>query len=144
MGTDNKRSMSQRSVHVHGHTFWRAKEAGRSVELTSTTGIEIDGTRCRWTVRAPGAADEGIPVESDSPAVNRFLNGVVDEMRRIARRGTLRPVPKPQRKPPPRLPASAPVPCPLCSGEAWPDCELCDGTGAVTQRQAAEWQELHR
>ena len=24
-------------------------------------------------------------------------------------------------------------------GEAWPDCELCDGAGVVTQRLASEW-----
>lgn len=131
-----------RPVKVDGHTFWRARRGGVERELTSETGIELDGERCRWTVRPPGGSG-GFPVESRSREVRRFLGGVLDQMERATRRATARPpVPKPAPAPKPVLPAGAPVPCPLCGGSAWHGCELCDGEGAVTQRRAEEWEEL--
>ena len=38
---------------------------------------------------------------------------------------------------PPPPPADLAV-CPLCRGEAWPDCELCEGAGVVPA-PIAEW-----
>ena len=123
-----------------GHTFWRTDAQGRLVELTTATGIELDGERCRWTVSAPGAKATGEGIESGSREVRRFMNGVLVAMQRVTHRATVRPVPKPSPKPAPAIPATAPVPCPLCHGEAWPDCEVCDGAGFVTARQAQSWQ----
>ena len=127
---------------VVGHTFWRTDRHGRPIELTTATGIELDAQRCRWTVSAPGAKapGEGIGIESGSREVRRFMNGVLGAMQRLTHRATVRPAPKPRSKPAPALPATAPVPCPLCHGEAWPDCEVCDGAGIVTARQAEAWQ----
>jgi hypothetical protein len=132
-------------VHVDGHTFWRARTAVRGtqrvIELTTATGIEVDPERCRWTVSTPGSRGAGEPVESRSREVYRFMAGVLGSMQRATRRATVRPAPKPVAKAAPAIPSSAPVPCPLCRGEAWPDCELCDGAGIVTQRLASEWLE---
>jgi hypothetical protein len=130
-------------LNVDGHTFWRADSNGRRVELTTATGIELDGQLCRWTVSPPGAQSTGKRVESASPHVRRFMNSVLGEMQRATHQATVRPVPKPRPTPAPAIPAMAPVPCPLCNGEAWPDCEVCDGAGVVTQREAAQWQESH-
>ena len=130
-------------VRVDGHTFWRARTAVRGtqrvIELTTATGIEVDPERCRWTVSTPGSHGAGDPVESRSREVYRFMAGVLGSMQRATRRATVRPAPKPAPKPAPAIPPTAPVPCPLCRGEAWPDCEVCDGTGVVTQRLASEW-----
>jgi hypothetical protein len=130
-------------VRVDGHTFWRARAAvqgtQRVIELTTATGIEVDPERCRWTVSTPGSRGEGFPVESRSRDVYRFMAGVLGSMQRATRRATVRPAPKPAPKAAPSIPPTAPVSCPLCRGEAWPDCELCDGAGVVTQRQASEW-----
>jgi hypothetical protein len=130
-------------LNVDGHTFWRADSNGRRVELTTATGIELDGQLCRWTVSPPGGTSGGKPVESVSPHVRRFMNSVLGEMQRATNQATVRPVPKPQPQPVAAIPPTAPVPCPLCQGEAWPDCEVCDGAGVVTQREAAQWQESH-
>jgi hypothetical protein len=130
-------------LNVDGHTFWRADSNGRRVELTTATGIELDGQLCRWTVSPPGGKSTGKRVESASPHVRRFMNSVLGEMQRATNQATVRPVPKPRPTPAPAIPAMAPVPCPLCNGEAWPDCEVCDGAGVVTQREAAQWQESH-
>jgi hypothetical protein len=126
-------------VRVDGHSFWRARTASSAIELTTATGIEVDPERCRWTVSAPGSRGVGELVESRSREVYRFMAGVIGSMQRTTRRATVRPAPKPATKPAPAIPATAPVPCPLCHGEAWPDCEVCDGAGVVTQRLASEW-----
>ena len=125
---------------VDGHTFWRTDANGRAVELTTATGIELDGDRCRWTVSPPGARSAGEPVESVSREVRYFLNSVLGAMQRVTHRATVRPAPKPRPAPAPLIPATAPVPCPLCHGEAWPDCEVCDGAGVITARQAESWR----
>lgn len=130
-------------VTVDGHTFWRATDTGRAIELTTATGIELDGERCRWTVMVPGSKVRGRGIESESPVVRRFMHTVLGEMRRATHRATVRPAPKPRPRQSPTIPATAPVSCPLCQGEAWPDCEVCDGAGVVTQRQAREWQKGH-
>src|SRR5215212_2478543 len=126
-------------LSIDGHSFWRARTASSAIELTTATGIEVDPERCRWTVSAPGSRGVGELVESRSREVYRFMAGVIGSMQRTTRRATVRPAPKPATKPAPAIPATAPVPCPLCHGEAWPDCEVCDGAGVVTQRQASEW-----
>lgn len=153
MVTDGERPHG-RAHRVDGHTFWQGTSAGSAIELVTETGIELDGTRCRWTVRAPGGG-AGIPVESGAPQVRHFMDGVLGAMQRATRKATVRPAPKPTPKRARPLPVGAPVPCPLCMGETppsggggpggvpWPDCELCDGAGAVTQRRAEEWHELH-
>jgi hypothetical protein len=128
-------------LRVDGHTFWRAQTASSAIELTTATGIEVDPERCRWTVSTPGSPGVGEPVESRSREVYRFMAGVLGSMQRATRRATVRPAPKPVPKAAPAIPSTAPVPCPLCRGEAWPDCELCDGAGVVTQRLASEWLE---
>ncbi len=128
---------------IDGHTFWRTRTATRgaqrAIELTTATGIEVDPERCRWTVSTPGSRGAGEPVESRSREVYRFMAGVLGSMQRATRRAMVRPAPKPVPKAAPAIPLTAPVPCPLCRGEAWPDCELCDGAGIVTQRLASEW-----
>ena len=133
MGSDANR------LNVDGHTFWRESTGGgESVELTTTTGIELDDQGIRWTVSTPGASTAE-PVVSGSREVMRYMRSVVKTMQRATRRTQVRPAPKPvskQRRPP----ASEFVPCPLCQGEAWHDCEVCDGSGAVTQRRADEWE----
>src|SRR5215216_920224 len=83
-------------LNVDGHTFWRADSNGRRVELTTATGIELDGQLCRWTVSPPGAQSTGKRVESASPHVRRFMNSVLGEMQRATHQATVRPVPKPQ------------------------------------------------
>ena len=125
---------------VDGHTFWRTDANGRPVELTTATGIELDGQRTRWTVSVPGAKATGEGIESGSREVRRFMNGVLGAMQRATHRATVRPAPKPRPTPAPLIPATAPVPCPLCHGEAWPDCEVCDGAGIITARQAEAWR----
>ena len=142
MGATERKPPEGDRVRVKGQTFWRAASGGREMELTSETGIELDADRCRWTVIAPGGA-AGVPVESRSREVHRFMLGVVEQMHHATRQALRRPVPKPSPKPEPPMPAGAPVSCPLCRGEAWYDCELCDGEGVVTQRRAAEWGEMH-
>ena len=141
------RDVSMPRRQVRGHTFWRTDTHGRPVELTTATGIELDGQRCRWTVSAPGTKATGEDIESGSREVRRFMNGVLVAMQRVTHRATVRPAPKPLPKPAPDIPATAPVPCPLCrgegdavGGESWPDCEVCDGAGIVTARQAAAWR----
>ena len=125
---------------VDGHTFWRTDANGRPMELTTATGIELDGQRTRWTVSVPGARATGEGIESGSREVRRFMNGVLGAMQRATHRATVRPAPKPRPAPAPLIPATAPVPCPLCHGEAWPDCEVCDGAGIITARQAETWR----
>ena len=140
-------SASGNGLVIDGHTFWRARTASNAIELTTATGIEVDPERCRWTVSTPGSRGAGEPVESRSRDVYRFMAGVLGSMQRATRRATVRPAPKPAAKPAPAIPPTAPVACPLCRGEAWPDCELCDGAGVVTQRLASEWldeREPHR
>ena len=125
---------------VDGHTFWRTDANGRPVELTTATGIELDGQRTRWTVSVPGARATGEGIESGSREVRRFMNGVLGAMQRATHRATVRPAPKPRQTPAPLIPATAPVACPLCQGEAWPDCEVCDGAGIITAGQAEAWR----
>jgi hypothetical protein len=126
-------------VRVDGNTFWRARGTQRVIELNTANGIELHPERCRWTVSTLGSPGAGEPVESRSREVYRFMAGVLGSMQRATRRATVRPAPKPAPTPAPAIPPTAPVPCPLCRGEAWPDCEVCDGTGVVTQRLASEW-----
>jgi hypothetical protein len=123
--------MSDPKLTARGHTFWRAERGGQSAELTTTTGIELDAERCRWIVGPPGGGEAGDPVESSSRHVRWFMRSVLSTMQRATRRATVRPAPKPAASPQTPLPATAPVPCPLCGGEAWPDCEVCDGAGFV-------------
>lgn len=132
MGSDANR------LNVDGHTFWRSSDGGEPVELTTSTGIELDEQGCRWVVSAPGAGTAE-PVESGSREVVRYMRSVVKTMQRASHRAQVRPAPKPVSKRR-RAPASEFVPCPLCHGEAWHDCELCDGSGAVTRRRADEWE----
>jgi hypothetical protein len=142
MGAGGHERPVGKRLTVDGHTFWRAVRGGRATELTTETGIELDADGCRWVVASPGAKS-GQAVVSASREVVRFVADVLSEMEGVARRATVRPVPKPKAKPATPLPPTAPVPCPRCSGEGWPDCELCDGAGVVTRRQAEEWHELH-
>ncbi|MFN8663153.1 MAG: hypothetical protein U0075_14795 [Thermomicrobiales bacterium] len=136
MGSDANR------LNVDGHTFWReSTSGGETFELTTTTGIELDEQGIRWTVSTPGASTAE-PVVSGSREVMRYMRSVVKTMQRATRRSQVRPVPKPVSKRR-RAPASEFIPCPLCLGEAWHDCELCDGSGAVTQRRADEWERDH-
>jgi hypothetical protein len=132
---------SENGVRVDGHTFWRAQGTQRVIELNSATGIELHPERCRWTISTLGSPGAEEPVESRSRDVYRFMAGVLGSMQRATRRATVRPAPKPVPKAAPAIPPTAPVPCPLCCGEAWPDCELCDGSGIVTQRLASEWRD---
>jgi hypothetical protein len=135
--------MPDPKLTVHGHTFWRAERGGQSAELTTTTGIELDAARCRWTIGAPGGEEPGDPVESASRDVRWFMTGVLSAMQRATRRATVRPAPKPRTRPARSLPGTTQVPCPLCAGEAWPDCEICDGAGVVTPQRAAAWREAY-
>ena len=135
--------MPEAKLTAQGHTFWRAERGGQRAELTTTTGIELDAARCRWTVGAPGGDEPGEPVESASRDVRWFMTGVLSAMQRATRRATVRPAPKPVARRQKPLPASAQVPCPLCAGEAWPDCEVCDGAGVVTPGRATEWREAY-
>ena len=133
MGSDANR------LNVDGHTFWReSTSGGESVELSTTTGIELDEQGIRWTVSTPGASTAE-PVVSGSREVMRYMRSVVKTMQRATHQAQVRPAPKPVSKRR-RAPAGEYVPCPLCQGEAWHDCEVCAGNGAVTQRQAAEWE----
>jgi DnaJ-class molecular chaperone len=133
MGSDANR------LNVDGHTFWReSTSGGEQVELTTQTGIELDEQGCRWIVSAPGAGTAE-PVESGSREVMRYMRSVVKSMKRATHRAEVRPVPKPVSKRR-RAAVGEYVPCPLCHGEAWHDCEVCAGSGAVTQRRADEWE----
>ena len=74
------------------------------------------------------------PVESRSREVYRFMAGVLGSMQRTLRERA--PGAEAGSCAAPAIP-TAPVPCPLCRGEAWPTW-LCDGAGG-TQRRASEW-----
>lgn len=142
MGTDDD------PTRVDGHTFWRADIAGTPVELTTTTAIEVDERGIRWHVAPPSERRSGETIGSESREVAQYMRRVLGGMQRAklraARRAIVRqPVPKPTPKPPAPVPATAPVACPLCRGEAWPDCELCDGDGVISARQAAAWTDHH-
>lgn len=136
--------MSSEDHRVVGQSFWREEIGGRPVELTSATEIEISGDTSRWAVVSPSDPSQRTWVDSASRDVRGFLNGVLTEMHRVARRATVRPAPKPTAKSARRLPANAPIPCPLCGGEAWVDCHLCDGEGVISQQRSAEWAEKNR
>lgn len=141
-----------RGAKVRGVSFWHAALQSQTIELNTHDDLDLEAGRSRWAVSSiPGGAG-GQAIESSSPAVRGFLQRVVAEKVRIARRGMTRsPIPKPAPRPSPSLPAHAPVPCPLCRpaadaqhpGEAWPDCELCNGDGVVTAHQAAVWRQEH-
>jgi hypothetical protein len=129
---------------VRGYSLWWEDREGIAVELTSKTHIELDDERCRWHVSSPAGNGGGKLVESGSRDVREFINDILTAMNREARRSTVRPGPEPVRKPQCRVPSNAPVPCPLCIGEAWPDCECCDGEGVVSPQCAAAWPEKNR
>ena len=130
-------------LDIDGHTFWRAKRPGGvPEELTTETAIELDDDGCRWTVAGPGGT-HGEAVTTESREVRRYMGRVATTMARVTRRGEVRsPVPKPTSKQR-QLPATAQVPCPACQGAGWFDCELCDGSGVVTHRQAQTWRRDH-
>ncbi|MCA9879548.1 MAG: hypothetical protein KC442_17270 [Thermomicrobiales bacterium] len=137
-------SAEMNRLRIDGYTFWQARGAGsdKAVELTTATGIDLDDGGCRWEVRGPGART-GRTVASTSREVVGYMRSVSEEMRRETRRAATRPpVPKPTTKRR-QVPPMAPVPCPACHGGAWFDCDLCDGTGVVTQRQAEAWERDH-
>jgi hypothetical protein len=147
-----KRPAGEQPVRVGGISFWQAVRDAIATELNSRDDLSVDGAGARWVVTPVTGGQAGPPIESTAPEVRHFLQRVVDEKLRVARSGALvRPFFKPARSPAPALPPHAPVPCPLCRpgadaqhpGEAWPDCELCDGEGVVTARRAAEWREDH-
>lgn len=127
-------------LSAEGYTFWRARTAGSDTteELATGTGIELDAESCQWIVKVPGAA-AGTPVVSRSRGAIHFMNSVANEMRRVSRRATVRPAPKPSSKRQPPA-ATMQVPCPACQGSGQHDCLVCDGTGIVTQRQAEAWE----
>src|SRR3954463_4383485 len=94
VGKNNRHSRLPTSASrrtVDGHTFWRTDAHGRSIELTTATGIELEGARCRWTVSPPGARSVSEPVESVSREVRYFLSSVLGAMQRVTHRGTVRP-----------------------------------------------------
>ena len=77
MGSDANR------LNVDGHTFWReSTSGGKSVELTTQTGIEMDDQGIRWTVSAPGASTAE-PVVSGSREVMRYMRSVVKQETQI-------------------------------------------------------------
>ena len=125
---------------VRGYSLWHEEREGRKVELTSKTKIELDHDSCRWLVSSPSINGRGELIESASREVRNFIGGVVAAMHRETRRAIVRPVPKPKSKPTRRKPPMAPVSCPLCNGEAWPDCELCAGEGVISQKRSVEWR----
>lgn len=129
---------------VTGHSLWREEIGGKPVELFSTTEIEISGNTSRWAVGSPTDPSHKQLVDSASREVREFLSGVLSEMHRMARRATVRPAPKPKPRPTRRLPANAPIPCPLCGGEAWVDCQVCDGEGFISQNRHEEWVAKNR
>jgi hypothetical protein len=139
------------TITVRGTSLWHAKHGATTTELNVRDEIEISAERAKWTVKPVVGATTGRPVESSSPRVAGYLRRVVAEKERVARRYKVH---KPLAKPSPkrtRRPAGAPVPCPLCRpgadatypGEAWPDCEVCDGEGVVSTEQAANFLAEH-
>jgi hypothetical protein len=137
---------------VEGISFWQAGSGARARELNTRDELAGGGDVARWVVTPLTGEAGGQPVESTSPQVRGFLGRVIAEKERIVRRTrACVPLLKPAPKGTPSLPPHAPVPCPFCRpranadhpGEAWPDCELCDGEGVVTAREAAAWREEH-
>jgi hypothetical protein len=136
---------------VEGHSFWQTQRDGRTLEMNTRDDLALAQGRASWQVTPLTGVRAGAPIESDSPVVLRYLSQVVAEKERVTRppRPPRPPVPKPTRKMRPALPAHAPVPCPLCrpdvggarAAEPWPDCEVCDGAGVVSVRQAEEWHD---
>ena len=116
MGSDANR------LNVDGHTFWReSTSGGESFELINDDRYRagraadpLDGFRA--------GRRSAEPVESGSREVMRYMRSVVKTMQRATHRAQVRPVPKPVSKRR-RVPAGDFVPCPLCHGEAWHDCE---------------------
>jgi hypothetical protein len=153
MGSDaGEKPPGRRRTRVGGVSFWQGEEGARTTELNTRDELAVDADGARWVVTSLIGEEAGPAVESASPLVGGYLLRVIAEKQRVARRRLARPpVPKPARKPAPSLPPHAPVPCPMCRpgaaadhpGEAWPDCECCDGAGVVTAKQAAAWHEEH-
>src|SRR5688572_16111532 len=123
-------STRAKGAKVHGVSFWHAALPSQTIELNTRDDVDLGAGRSRWAISAIPGKVEGHAIESSSPAVRGFLQRVVAEKVRIARRGMTRsPIPKPASRPAPALPAHAPVSCPLCRptanaqqpGEAWPD-----------------------
>jgi hypothetical protein len=145
-------SAGEQPTTVRGVSFWQSVRASGTSELNSHDDLAVDSERASWTVTPLTGAEAEPPVESDSRQVRWFLGQVIAKKERVARSGRAhRPLVKPTPKRVRARPKHAPVPCPLCRpgadadhpGEAWPDCELCDGEGVVTTRRAAEWHEEH-
>jgi hypothetical protein len=137
---------------IGGISFWQTGRGARAKELNTRDELAIGDDGVRWLVTPLTGEVEGQPVESTSPQVRGFLGRVMAEKERVVRRTrACVPLLKSPPKPAPPLPPHAPVPCPFCRpgadarnpGEAWPDCEVCDGEGVVTARQAAAWREAH-
>lgn len=135
MGTEQ-----EGTVEVAGISAWRVAQDGAVQETNTRDRIALTPDGCDWRVQATtGAAAES--VEIDSRQVSYFVGRVVQAKRRLAYKSRVRPpVPKPA-APKPKLPPHAKVACPLCRGEAWPDCEACAGEGWVTRGRADRWTE---
>ncbi|MDP9366152.1 MAG: hypothetical protein M3Q10_18355 [Chloroflexota bacterium] len=133
----------EQPINARGHTFLHATEAGKDHELNTRTEISVGEDECAWEVGTLVGGRRPERIQDASPQVRRYLRRVFAAMNRATPKPA-RPVPKPTSgKKALALPPSAPVPCPICGGEPWHTCPLCDGEGVVTVRQAEQWRADH-
>lgn len=134
----------EQPITATGQAFFHATEGGETSELNTRNDIALSEDSCRWNV-SPLSREDKKPelVDSTAPEVRRYVRRVLTAMQRQSPR-PVRAVPKPITKRPKRfIPPTTMVPCPLCKGESWVDCEVCEGDGAVTARQAERFLSDH-
>ena len=142
MGSDVNR------LNVDGHTFWRNRPAVAN-RSSSRRRRGSSWTNRGSAGRFPHGRHEAEPVVSGSREVMRYMRSVVKTMQRATRRTQVRPAPKPVSKQR-RVQVGDFVPCPLCQGEAWHDCEVCAGSGrspsaaSTSGRETAQSNRLGR
>lgn len=133
-------------IDVRTHGFRRITRDGEARDADTLDEITLADGRTIWRIVPLAGTAPPEVAESASPAVNRYLRGVVAKQERQARRAIAHPAPKPAAGTAKRTRMGAAptvVPCPRCDGEGLDGCRLCEGAGTVTPVEAAAWWEEH-
>lgn len=130
----------EQAVDLRGHAFFEDRTERTPEHLAGRLAFEVEDEEARTTVGTPGRREDDPPIVSRHPAVVAHHRSLHQAFRRAAHRNRpIRPVPKPGGAKRKRPSPTTLVACPLCNGEAWPDCEACAGAGGMTARDAVEW-----